>query len=189
MDIQKLSQCGKMRYFSNGEIVCMEGQVEYTAYLLLKGKVNVYVGSFNDTAQPIASIGTGSIFGEMSLLENLPRSATIVAAHNDTVALEIGKENFLQLMKTEPELAYNLLKTLTTRTEDSMNKYQGYMVAFNAEIRRNTMYSQIKSLKQYQFEDIIIKDGEYAVKMLKYLSHTLALIDQKVIEVNKKRNK
>ena len=113
-----------------------------------------------------------------------PRSATVAAGIDDTVALEIGKDDFLQLMKVDPELAYNLLRTLTTRAEDLMNKYKGYLVAFNAEIRGNVMYNQIKNLSKEQFEEIVERDEGYALKLLTYLSHTLAQIDIKVVEIS-----
>jgi len=187
MDLEKISKCGKICNFSKYEIICLEGQPGETAYLLLKGHVNVMVGSFKDSSKIVATIRAGSLFGEMSLLENAPRSATVAAGADDTVALEIGKDDFIRLMKTEPELAYNLLRTLAGRIEDIMNKHQGYLVAYNAEVRRNVMYNQVKNLSKEQFTEIVEKDEEYALKLLKYLSHTLTLFDVKVVEISNKK--
>ena len=183
MDLEKLSKCGRMLSYKKDDIVCLEGQPGHTAYLILKGNVNVKVGSFKDKAKIVATIGAGSLFGEMSLLEDAPRSATVMAVADGTVVLEIGKNDFLTLMRTDTELAYNLLRTLASRTEESMSKHQGYMVAFNAEIRRNPMYNQIKNLSLPQFVEIVAQDEEYALKMLKYLSHTLTQIDNKVATI------
>lgn len=185
MDLARLSKCGKIINYKANDIICLEKQQGDTAYLLLQGKANVVLGSFNDTHRKMAELPTGTIFGEMSLLEGNPRSATVLAAGDDTIALEIGKTDFLNLMQTEPELAYKLLRTMYTRMEDSMNNHSGYLVAFNAEVRKDATYQQISKLSEDQFKMIVAKDGQHAVKLLTYLSHKITEIDRKVIEVTK----
>ena len=183
MNIEKLSKCGKLTEFAPNEIICIENQPGETAYLLLKGNAKVKVGSFKDNAKDVAIIPAGAIFGEMSLLEGNPRSATVTSGDEPTTVLEIGKDDFLALMKTEPELAYNMLRTMYTRIEDSLTKHRGYLVAYAAEVRHEPMYVQISKLTLQQFTDIVKQDDKHALRLLKYMSHILTVIDDKVREI------
>lgn len=183
MNIEKISKCGRLADFNPGEIICIENQSGETAYLLLKGDARVKVGSFKDNAKDVAIIPTGAIFGEMSLLEGNPRSATVTAGDTPTTVLEIGKEDFISLMKSEPELAYNMLRTMYTRIENSLTKHRGYLVAYSAEVRHEPMYIQISKLTLEQFTGIVVQDDKHALRLLKYMSHILTVIDDKVREI------
>ena len=180
MNLEKLTNCGHLRTYAAEEIICLENNPGRTAYVLLKGDAKVLIGSFKDKAKEVARIPVGTIFGEMSLLEGNPRSATVAAACDDTVVLEIGKEDFLELMKTEPELAYNLLRTMYNRIEASIEKHRGYLIAFAAEVRRNQMYVQIGKLSGSQFAQIVKQDDKHALRLLTFLGRTLAELDNKV---------
>lgn len=183
MNIEKLSSCGKICTYNENDIICLEGNPGDTAYLLLKGGAKVLVGSFRDTAKEVARIPVGTIFGEMSLLEGNPRSATVAAAGDGTTVLEIGKNDFLELIRTEPELAFNLMKTMYNRIEAGLNKHIGYLVAFAAETRRNQMYEQIGKLSEEQFEMIVKQDDKHALRLLTFLGRTLTEFDKKVIAI------
>ena len=185
MDIAKLSKCGKILNFKPDEIICMEKQEGETAYLILQGEAKVVLGSFNDANKKMAVLPAGVIFGEMSLLEGKPRSATVLAGDEGNTVLEIGKNDFIDLMKTDPELAYKLLRTMYKRMEDSMESHKNVLIAYNVETRRDAMYQQISKLSREQFEAIVSKDSEYALKLLKYLSHMISDIDRKVLEISK----
>ncbi len=57
----------------------------------------------------------GSIFGEMALVDNLPRSATAVAAEDNTIILEIDQSLFVYIVGQQPAFALTLIKTLSLR--------------------------------------------------------------------------
>lgn len=181
MNLSKIYNCGQLKTYSSNEIICLEKNPGETAYLLLKGKADVVLGSFGDRNKVIAEIAEGTIFGEMSLLMGMPRSATVIAASDDTIALEIGKDDFLLLMKTEPELAYNLMRTMYIRMENLMNANERELIAYNADIRREEMYIQIGKINKEQFCSIVEQDDRHALRLLKYLGKLLADIDQKVM--------
>lgn len=182
MDIDRLSKCGKVRYFNADSFICIEGDKGSTAFLVLKGFVEVILGTFKDKKRNVARIDEGAFFGEMSMLEGAPRSATIVAGGGGVTVLEIGKDDFLGVMKTEPEIAFKLLRTLYNRIEDTLYNSDRYMVAYAAEVRRDKMYVEINSLNLEQFKVIVGKNEEYALKLLTYLSHTLTKINRELME-------
>ena len=71
--------------------------------------------------EPVATFGPGSYFGEMSVLDGRPRSATIVA----TSALEtygLSTWNMRALLREEPEIAIHIIETLVARLRDQTQK-------------------------------------------------------------------
>ena len=74
-------------------------------YFILSGYVSVYTGG---RAHRLATFAEDVFFGEMAILEDLPRSAT-VRAEIDTKLLFISKEGFQQLTDSEPSLAVHIL--------------------------------------------------------------------------------
>ncbi|MBO4266511.1 MAG: cyclic nucleotide-binding domain-containing protein [Lachnospiraceae bacterium] len=181
MDIDKLAKCGKVRYFNADSFIVIEGNEGSTAFLVLKGFVGVVLGTFKDKNRIVARIDEGSFFGEMSMLEGAPRSATVMAGGGGVTVLEIGKDDFLKLMKTEPELAFKLLKTLYNRIEDTLNGSDRYMVAYAAEVRRDKTYKEISAIDLDQFKVIVAQREDYVLKLLTYMSHTLTKINRELM--------
>ncbi len=182
MDIDKLSKCGKVKYYSADSFIVIEGNEGSTAFLVLKGYVEVVLGTFKDKNRNVAKIEEGTFFGEMSMLEGAPRSATVMAGGGGVTVLEIGKDDFLKLMKTDPELAFKLLKTLYHRIEDTLNGSNRVMVAYAAEVRRDKTYVEIAALNLQQFTVIVRQQEDYVLKLLTYLSHTLTKINRELME-------
>jgi CRP/FNR family transcriptional regulator, cyclic AMP receptor protein len=77
--------------------------------LLLEGTASVKA----DRRRAV-TIGPGDFFGELSLLDGQPRSAT-VEAQEDVVLARIGRKDFLKLVETEPTVSLALLKTMAGR--------------------------------------------------------------------------
>ena len=106
----------------------------------------------------------------MPQFENKPRNASIIARSDETMVLEIEKSNFLSILTTDKEIAWNLLCTLLDRMEKLMlfNDLKDFV--FVAGYKKNRYYTQLTKLSKEQFGAIIDKDGEYAIKLLKFLS-------------------
>ncbi len=78
-------------------------------YIVMSGTAEATVGG-----QAVAAFGPGDFFGEMSVLDGSPRSATVVATSDlDTVALTSW--NMRALLRTEPNIALHVIETLTKR--------------------------------------------------------------------------
>ncbi len=180
MNLEVLKNCGTVKQYRNGEFICKENEMGNTAFLLLQGRVNIMLFSFEDEPKEVAVLSPGVIFGEMSLLEDKPRNASAVAGHNETLVLEIDKSNFLNIIKADSDIAFNLLRTLLVRMEKSMKELSQRDAAYVREISRDNRYLQIQKLTKEQFQEIVGRDSEYAQQLLKFLSHTLAGIDTKM---------
>ena len=180
MNLELLKTCGRVRKYQAGEFICTENETGSTAFLLLQGNVKIILHSFEDIQKEAALLSPGVIFGEMSLLENKPRNASVVAECDETLVLEIDKSNFLNIIKADTDVAFNLLRTLLGRVERSMVAVDCNKLAYLEKIRKDKRYLQIQKLTKEQFQEIVGKDSEYAQQLLKFLSHTLADINTKI---------
>lgn len=182
MNIELLKTLGKLKKFNKGDFICSENETGNTAYLLLQGNVDVVLGSFTDSIRTVTTLVPGTIFGEMSLLENKPRNASIIANIDNTMVLEIEKHNFLSILATDKEIGWNLLCTLLDRMEKLMlfNDLKDFV--YVAGYKKNRYYVQLTKLSKEQFGAIIDKDGEYAIKLLKFLSSSLAEMNEELLK-------
>jgi CRP-like cAMP-binding protein len=98
------------RKFAQGAEVLRAGDRDRTLYMIASGSVEVVVDSPKGR-KTLATIGEGSVFGEMAFFDNSPRSATIVAsAPAEVLALQLDR--FEQLAAWRPRIAFKLLMDL-----------------------------------------------------------------------------
>ncbi len=101
---------------SSGTVICDEGSVGQTFYFILSGKANVL-----RSGRKQAELGPGGYFGELALLDRLPRSATVQAA-TDMELLAIDQKDFNQLMKDSPSTVRKLLVATASRLRSADTK-------------------------------------------------------------------
>lgn len=111
---ERLKSFIKIKSFAKDTPLIEEGVHGEMLYLLITGKVKVAKTSDNGTEIILAIRSGGDFFGEMSLLEDAPRSARILAIEECEVGL-IPKKDFTQMMLEEPQIATNILKTISAR--------------------------------------------------------------------------
>ena len=98
--------------FKTGETIIREGDEGDTAFFIVSGAVDVAVGRANPRI--VGRLQTGEVFGEMSLIEPGPRSATVTAAC-DTECLAASYQDFIAAIEENPERAVGFMKTLVRR--------------------------------------------------------------------------
>ena len=96
-----------------GEFIVCEGEPGDALYLIWSGQVAVYLGDI-ESPTVLGYRKAGAIIGEMALLENQPRSASVVAL-TDLRLLKISRENFYELLKTDPAVGMNVMEVLSAR--------------------------------------------------------------------------
>lgn len=109
--------------FARGQSLMRQGESGDTAYLILSGTADVMV---NSGAGPVkvAEIGRNGFVGEMAILRDQPRSATVTAA-SDVTTLKITKESFFQLVQDSPRIAVELMRILAQRLEETTTALTG----------------------------------------------------------------
>ena len=102
------------RNFEDGAVIFREDDTGDCMYYISKGKVHISRNS-TDGAVHIATLEEGEIFGEMSLFDRLPRSAT-ATAYGETTLLTIDKNKFFTSVSRDPTLAFKILEAMSMRT-------------------------------------------------------------------------
>ena len=106
--------------FSAGDTILSQGETGDTAFLITAGSVEVIVGK-GAKAKSVGTLETGEVFGEMSLIEPGPRSATVKAA-TDTECVATSYDEFMTSVQEHPERAIEFTKTLVRRLRQ-MNEF------------------------------------------------------------------
>lgn len=110
--------------FQPGDVLGRQNEQADAAYLIVEGEVEV---SVEGPCGPlvVATRGANEIVGEISILIDVPRIATITAK-TPVCALRISKDVFRQLLKDCPQTALEIIRTLASRLEDATRRLQDY---------------------------------------------------------------
>ena len=98
----------RIRHFRRGETIIQQGDKGQTFYIIAEGAVDVTIRKFLKTTK-VAELGAGEFFGEMSLLSDKARTASVVAKKT-TLMFIIYKKDFKDILMKNPEAA-NLLRS------------------------------------------------------------------------------
>lgn len=100
--------------FKQGQILCGQGDVGDSAYIILEGAADVVVE--NDSPLVVAQLGKNDIIGEIAILCDVPRTASVIAT-SELTALEITKDLFFRMVTDFPELGVEVMRVLAHRLE------------------------------------------------------------------------
>ena len=118
-DLQAIAVDIIPRTFKQGEIIFHEGDPGQTLYLIQSGQVRIFVNGLDGSETSVILFGRpGEIFGELAVVDGMPRSATALAL-GQTVLYTMSRENFRQHTLNYPQLALNFMKVLSSRLRSS----------------------------------------------------------------------
>ena len=109
----------KTQFFKKGTKIIEEGTLSDCAYIIESGRVQVSKTLSNGEEQVIAILEQNDIFGEMSLIDSLPRSATVLALEDCTISV-MTQETFNNLAQHNPEALMPILKVLAKRLRSTL---------------------------------------------------------------------
>jgi signal transduction histidine kinase len=148
--------------FETGRIICREGDQGDAIYLVRNGTAAIVKGDFSSPLV-LAHRGTGEIIGEMALLEDLPRSASVVALEPMSV-IQIGRDDFLASMLSSPATDVDMLSKLSRRlrsTDDILATLSGSESRLTGRVTElaseNRQLQELQRLRQ-QTMDLVIHD-------------------------------
>lgn len=108
-EVKAISSVAQEGYFQPGQIIVTQGTPGQAFYLILSGRVEILRDNVS-----LGAFGPGDFFGEMSLLDQAPRSATIRALDH-TSCLMLSSWDFKTLLEKHPSIAIKLLEVLSRR--------------------------------------------------------------------------
>ena len=106
---RRLAETGKRRTYAAGEEIVREGSTGTALYIVLSGGARVERGG-----EQLGSLAAGDFFGELALIEEHPRSATVIA-DVDTECLLFPAWEFTALLEEHPEIAVPIMRALIQR--------------------------------------------------------------------------
>jgi len=120
-DLRLVAQALEEQSFFAGEHIFEINEQGDHLYLLVTGKVGITLEADAGSGHYISILGPGECFGEMNLLDDLPRSA---AAHalEDTNVLTLGKIRLRGLLQSYPEIGIGMLRSLSLRLREANNR-------------------------------------------------------------------
>ncbi len=103
-------------------VIFTQGEKSYEAYLVESGKVGLYINYKKANERLLEVVEEGGVFGEMAMLERLPRSAAAVAI-TDCTLISFDIENMLALFQSHPQVALKLITNLSERLRKTTSDF------------------------------------------------------------------
>jgi CRP/FNR family transcriptional regulator, cyclic AMP receptor protein len=113
-EIQPLLNHAAKKSIAKNTIIISEGDQSASLYVILSGKVKVFLQDDEGKEVVLGYHESGEYFGELALLDDAPRSASVITVEKSTF-LVISKQEFKQFLIDCPDLAFALIKGLVSR--------------------------------------------------------------------------
>jgi CRP/FNR family transcriptional regulator, cyclic AMP receptor protein len=113
------------RAFPKGTVLFRDGEPGKEMYVVQQGKVNISK-RVGDVEKILTTLGQGEFFGEMSILNNAPRSATATCAE-DSKLLVIDPKTFEAMIRGNTEIAIRMIKKLANRLQEADHQIENLL--------------------------------------------------------------
>jgi CRP/FNR family transcriptional regulator, cyclic AMP receptor protein len=123
-EIQAISKIAILKNIDKSSMVFQEGEVGDSLFVILNGKVKVSLFDDDGKEYILDIIGKDGFFGELSLIDELPRSANVITTENSEF-LVIRRKDFVKLLLEKPSISISILKTLSERLRHADERIKG----------------------------------------------------------------
>jgi NTE family protein len=113
-DLSNISKKVRLIEFRKGDTIYREGDTVNAFYIIISGRCRVFVHQLNKADRTLAYLHKGDYFGEVSLLTEKTHAANIEAI-NDSIVLEIAKNDFFELIHSIPAVSFQISRRLGLR--------------------------------------------------------------------------
>lgn len=138
----ELSGLLRPRQFTPGQHIVFVGEPGKEFFIIQRGRVAITLPDDHGRDLVLASLGPGQFFGEISLLDGGPRTAT-ARAETDSTLMELGREEFLQFVRKTPAAAVHLMTVLGQRQRETNEKLRGIKNANEVIAEKSTSGQRI----------------------------------------------
>lgn len=114
--IERIANSTRERHFEPGIPIVSEGEKGQGFYLIVAGRADV-----QQRGRTVRTLSPGDFFGELALLRDQPRSATVIARER-TTCLALTRWDFKGILEANPTIALHLLATVAARVPDEENR-------------------------------------------------------------------
>ena len=126
--------------YAPGEVVFAEGDPGHSLYLLMDGNVQIQARDGDGNFKVMGKLSEGDCFGELSLMKQVPRTAT-ATAQTWTTLYELDKESFEKFLQIAPELKEPFTQVVQARTATTLRNLPLF-----ASVHENKPWSKLDLL-------------------------------------------
>jgi CRP/FNR family cyclic AMP-dependent transcriptional regulator len=112
--LEHLTYCLVKRAYPKARVVIAEGQPAESMFIIISGHVKVQVTDTDGKEVILAMLGPGEFFGEMSLIDQHPSSASVITTE-PSYFIAVDKEDFRRYLVSNPDIATNIMRGLVKR--------------------------------------------------------------------------
>ena len=105
----------ELKQFKTDEMIFRQGDPGDSIYYIAWGTVGIYTDYGRDTQKELTTLSEDRFFGELGLIEKLPRSATAVSLENGTILNRITDESLDEMFGSHPVIIMKLLRHISSR--------------------------------------------------------------------------
>lgn len=114
--LRRIANTARERHFEPGATIVSAGETGHGFYLIVAGRADV-----QRSGRTVRTLNPGEYFGELALLRDQPRSATVVATA-PTTCLTLARWDFRSILDANPTIALHLLDTVAARLQDDESR-------------------------------------------------------------------
>jgi CRP/FNR family cyclic AMP-dependent transcriptional regulator len=112
-ELDKVAKVCTQKRYRTGDIIAKEGEIGDELFIITEGFVEVLLGERSTaSARVVVSLGSGQIIGEMALLDQGPRSASVCATSEPTIVQVIQRKDFESLCQENTHIGYIVMHNL-----------------------------------------------------------------------------
>ncbi len=109
----------RVRAYSRGTVIFHKDDPGSTLYVILSGAVSIVLPSSDGKDLVLSILSAGDFFGELSLLDEEPRSATATAVEDGTQTLIVPRDAFIELVRSNVQMAIHIMALLSRRLREA----------------------------------------------------------------------
>ena len=178
-NLEDLAQEAIVRDIPAGADICCEGDPGDAFFVIVSGKADILKRYDDESERFLLTIGPQEFFGEMAIVQESVRTATVRATESTTV-VEIGRDAFLRVLGRSPSLATRIVAQLTSRLRDSDQQAIAELRQANIELRR--ALEQLERLDRTKSDFIRVQAHELRTPVAALLGYAQMLEASSVVK-------
>jgi CRP-like cAMP-binding protein len=110
--LQRLAEISQQEAYNKGEAICRQGDPGDEMYVIADGQVEIVVRDMTGESVSAVYLGEGQVVGEMALVDQGPRSATVLAVMDNTIIYSIPNASFDSLFQQDTAIGFVMMRNM-----------------------------------------------------------------------------
>ena len=159
-EIGLLNDVCRLEEYGADAVVIAEGTRKDNFYIIQEGTVSIYKRFHQPDRSLLAEMGPGDVFGELSFIDDQPRSATVVT-NEPSQLLAVHKEDFKQLMESNLSVSFAVMRSIARMIRIFNDNYVNTLKSRNRELEK--MNARLKEYRDQLEEQVKARTQELTV--------------------------